>query len=69
VSYAFAPASWGNGYATELVQYAVQHALVSLAVPEVNAFAMPENTASIRVLQNPASRWCAMSLSLNAIIT
>jgi len=33
------------------VQYAVQHALVSLAVPEVNAFAMPENTASIRVLQ------------------
>lgn len=51
VSYAFAPASWGNGYATELVQYAVQHALVSLAVPEVNAFAMPENTASIRVLQ------------------
>lgn len=51
VSYAFAPASWGHGYATELVQHAVQHALVALALPEVNAFAMPENAASIRVLQ------------------
>ena len=51
VSYAFAPASWGNGYATELVRYAVQHALTALGVAQVHAFAMPQNVASIRVLQ------------------
>jgi [ribosomal protein S5]-alanine N-acetyltransferase len=51
VSYAFAPAAWGQGFATELVQCAVAHAFGTLSIPEVHAFAMQGNAASIRVLQ------------------
>ena len=51
VSYAFAPAVWGQGYATELVQASLSIAFGSLAAPEVNAFAKPENSTSARVLE------------------
>jgi RimJ/RimL family protein N-acetyltransferase len=40
VSYAFSPACWGKGYATELVP-----------AREVHAFSRPENARSIRVLE------------------
>lgn len=43
VRHAFAPAGWGNGYATELVHYVAQHALTSLGVAQVYAFAMPQD--------------------------
>ena len=51
VSYAFAPAHWGKGYATELVQHAVAFAFDVLCAPEVHAFAMPQNASSVRVLE------------------
>jgi [ribosomal protein S5]-alanine N-acetyltransferase len=50
VGYAFAPTSWGKGYATELVQFSLECAFGTLAAPEVHAYARPENAASIRVL-------------------
>ena len=50
VSYAFSPATWGKGYATELVQVSLAYAFGPLAAREVHAFAKPENTGSIRVL-------------------
>ena len=49
--YFFDPACWGRGYATELAHAALDHAFGPLALPEVDAYAMAENLASIRVLQ------------------
>ena len=51
VSYFFHPAHWGRGLATELVRAAVEHGFAALALPAIGAFARPENTASIRVLE------------------
>ncbi len=51
VSYAFSPEYWGKGFATELVRYSLAHAFTVLSATEVNSFAMPANTASIKVLQ------------------
>ena len=51
VSYAFSPDAWGKGYATELVQCALGFAFGPLSTREVHAFAKPENTRSIRVLE------------------
>lgn len=51
VSYAFCPAVWGNGYATELVQFSLAHGFSRLSAREIHAFAKPENTGSIRVLE------------------
>jgi len=50
VGYAFSPAAWGQGYATELVQFSLGHAFGVLAAQEVHAFARPQNEPSIRVL-------------------
>ena len=57
VSYAFSPSTWGKGYATELVQASLAYAFGPLGVRDVNAFAKPENTASVRVLEK-----CGFSL-------
>jgi [ribosomal protein S5]-alanine N-acetyltransferase len=51
VSYAFSPATWGNGFATELVRFSLAQAFGPLSASEVHAFAKSENTASIRVLE------------------
>ena len=51
VGYYFHPAVWGRGYATELVRASVAHADEVLALPEVGAFARPENAGSRRVLE------------------
>lgn len=51
VVYAFAPAAWGRGYATELVSYSVEFAFRVLGEARVSAFAMPGNAASTRVLE------------------
>ena len=50
VSYAFSPATWGKGYATELVNASLAYAFGPLQAREVHAFAKAENTASVRVL-------------------
>jgi [ribosomal protein S5]-alanine N-acetyltransferase len=51
VSYAFSPGSWGKGFGTELVQASLGYAFGILQAPEVHAFAKPQNTASVRVLE------------------
>lgn len=51
VSYFFAPDVWGRGLATELVQASLAHGFEALALPAIGAFARPDNTASIRVLE------------------
>ncbi|GAB4240679.1 MAG: GNAT family N-acetyltransferase [Kiloniellaceae bacterium] len=51
VGYYFHPDVWGRGYATELVQASVNFADDVLSLPEVGAFARPENAGSRRVLE------------------
>ena len=51
VSYWFDPAYWGRGLATELVWRSLSHAFDTLSLSRVSAFAMPDNIASIRVLE------------------
>ena len=64
VGYAFAPSAWGQGFATELVQYALAHAFAVLAAPEVHAFARPANQPSIRVLEKCGFRFLRHEPSL-----
>ena len=56
VGYAFSPVAWGQGYATELVQFSLAHAFEVLAAEEVHAFARPKNEPSIRVLHRSGFR-------------
>jgi ribosomal-protein-alanine N-acetyltransferase len=51
VGYYFHPSTWGKGYGSELVSACMNVADRVLALPEVRAFARPENTASRRVLE------------------
>lgn len=51
VAYFFAPAYWGRGYATELVQAALREGFQRHNLREINAFAHRENCASTRVLK------------------
>jgi [ribosomal protein S5]-alanine N-acetyltransferase len=51
VSYARHPSYWGRGFAKELVQQSLVHAFHDLGLSDVSAFAMPENAASVRVLE------------------
>lgn len=51
VGYFFHPIAWGKGYATELVKACTDVADTGLRLPEVKAFAHPENTGSRRVLE------------------
>jgi RimJ/RimL family protein N-acetyltransferase len=50
IFYSVAPASWGNGYATEAARAVVEHALGPLGLPEVLAEVDEGNTASIAVV-------------------
>jgi ribosomal-protein-alanine N-acetyltransferase len=51
VGYCFHPAVWGRGYATELVAACTHIADRILQLPEISAFAHPENVGSRRVLE------------------
>jgi len=51
VGYYFHPSAWGKGYGSELVSACMDVADRVLALPEVRAFARPENAASRRVLE------------------
>jgi ribosomal-protein-alanine N-acetyltransferase len=51
IAYFFHPKVWGRGYATELTSACVSVADDVLHLPEVSAFARPENIGSRRVLE------------------
>jgi [ribosomal protein S5]-alanine N-acetyltransferase len=51
IGYFFHPDTWGQGYASELMGAALAVADNDLKLPEVRAFAHPDNAASQRVLQ------------------
>jgi len=51
ISYFVHPAYEGQGFATEIVRASLRHGFADLALPEIGAFAKPENRGSIRVLE------------------
>ena len=50
VVYHFSRGAWGKGFATELANHSLLVAATRLRVPEVRAFAHPDNLGSQRVL-------------------
>ncbi len=51
VGYFFRPDAWGRGYASELLAACLDHADRALNLPEIRAFAHPDNAGSRRVLE------------------
>jgi ribosomal-protein-alanine N-acetyltransferase len=51
LGYWFAPSAWGRGYASELAAASIAEARDGLKLPELRAFAKPENVGSCRVLE------------------
>jgi RimJ/RimL family protein N-acetyltransferase len=51
LGYALLPEFWGHGYATEAGAGALEHARTELGLTEVVAFTLPENQASLAVMQ------------------
>lgn len=51
ISYYFAPAVWGNGFAAEAVAEVTRFGLDNLKLHRIQAAVLPENTASRKVLQ------------------
>ncbi len=49
--WAFVPAAWGKGYATEAMMAVLQWADAHLGVSEIRCIISPDNTASIRVAE------------------
>ncbi|MBA1290311.1 GNAT family N-acetyltransferase [Pseudomonas japonica] len=60
LGYRFAVEAWGQGYATELAQAALRHALGPLGFPQVWAFVRPDNAASIKVLEKIGMQPCGV---------
>lgn len=56
--YRFAPAVWGQGYASEFVRAALVHFQGLHRFKEVHALVLPHNTASIRVLEKSGLQPC-----------
>lgn len=57
VSYFFTPVVWGRGYATELVTASLNYGFAVLCLPQIGAFAHPQNRASNRVLEKCGFRF------------
>jgi RimJ/RimL family protein N-acetyltransferase len=56
LGYRFFPEVWGRGLATETGRAVLVHGFDALGLPEIIALALPENRASIRVMQKLGMR-------------
>lgn len=57
VTYALAQEAWGKGFATEIAAAAVDVGFRRLALPDIVAFALPDNHASRRVMEKVGLRY------------
>ena len=60
VGFAFLPAFWGQGYATEAARASIEHGRSHLGVGRIVAIASPANTGSHRVLEKLGLRFDRM---------
>ncbi len=51
IGWRFAPAYWGQGYATEAAHAAMAYGFATLALAEILSFTVPNNTRSRRVME------------------
>lgn len=63
LGYRFMKKFWGNGYATEAAKACLEYGFINLGLKKITGRAMPENIASIKVLEN-----CGMLFSCNEIV-
>jgi ribosomal-protein-alanine N-acetyltransferase len=56
LTYTFARAVWGRGYATEAARAVLRWAFAGLRLPRVVAVARPQNAASLRVVEKAGMR-------------
>lgn len=68
LGYAFHPAVWGQGYATELAHACLDWADRALTLPGVCAFTHPDNAASARVLHKAGFRPVRLIAGMNRIL-
>lgn len=57
VGYAIARPHWNRGYVTEALRAIVPHLFAELPIERVQAFLIPENVASLRVLEKAGFRY------------
>jgi ribosomal-protein-alanine N-acetyltransferase len=57
VMYALAQEHWGKGLATEGAKASLRFGFEQLGLPRIVAFVMPENTASVRVIEKLGMRF------------
>jgi ribosomal-protein-alanine N-acetyltransferase len=65
VAYFFHPSYWGRGFATELVQAALEQGFTQHGLETIGAFAHRENIGSIRVLEKCGFRFTGFEPQLN----
>jgi len=51
IGWRLARAAWGRGYATEAARLALRHGFDVLGLPQIVSFTVPENRASLAVMQ------------------
>lgn len=59
IGFAYLPAYWSQGYATEAAQAVMDHARTRLSIDNVVAVVAPRNDASIRVLRKLGLRFAS----------
>lgn len=65
VIYFFHPQYWGRGFGSELVKLSIEKGFSIHKLKEINAFAHPENKASIRVLEKSGFNFLRFESKLN----
>mgnify|MGYP001559627353 FL=1 len=48
---------WGKGYATEAAEAILNYGLVNLKIPRIIAFAIPQNTQSLKIIEKLGFRF------------